>query len=158
MENQNPTQQNVVPEGTSVQPPISPAPAEETHEAPINSPLDRIKFLLQNLKIKFDNANKQTKIIVIVVAVLFGIILLLSILVALFGKKQHVPILLPTPTPISASPAPNVILNASRYATDSGVLKIESDLNNFQKQLDTTDVKQSDLSVPNLDFNINFNQ
>lgn|SRR5579859_3053402 len=141
-----------------VQNQIPPTPVEKIPQTPSAVPQERLKFLAQNLKIKFDAASKQTKLIIIVVGVLFSIILLLSILVALFGKKQHVPILQPTPTLISASPAPNVILNASRYATDSGVLKIESDLNNFQKQLDTTDVRQTDLSVPNLDFNINFTQ
>jgi hypothetical protein len=76
----------------------------------------------------------------------------------LFGKRTKTPTLTPTPTPISASPTPQIILNASRYATDSGVLKIESDLNNIQKQLDQTDVKQSDLKIPDMDFNINFNK
>ncbi len=102
MENQNPAQSeptNVVP-GPTATPVTPPAPAEETHEAPINSPQERIKFLMQNLKIKFDTANKQTKLIVIFVGVLFAVILFLSILVALFGKKQNVPVLLPTASPI----------------------------------------------------------
>ncbi len=121
-------------------------------------PKGKLQNLVDNLKLKFNVLPKNTKILVITIAVLFLIIFLLSILVALFGKKQTVVIATPTPSSISVTPAPNVILNASRYATDSGVLKIESDLNNIQKQLESTDVKQTDLTLPNIDFNINFNK
>ncbi len=117
---------------------------------------DKTKVFIDNLKLKFNALPKNTRILVVFIVALFFIIFALSILVALFGKKQNRPVLLPSPSPISVTPAPNVILNASRYATDSGVLKIEDDLKNFQKQLDTSDVKQTDLSAPNLDFNINF--
>ncbi len=131
--------------------PTNPITPPATPVIPVQPPID-------NLKTKFNAMPKTTKILVIVMAALFLIILLLSILVAMFGKKQTIVIATPSPSPVSVTPGPNVILNASRYATDSGVLKIESDLNDIQKQLETTDVKQTDLNLPNLDYNINFNQ
>ncbi len=118
----------------------------------------KLKTLSADLKIKFNNLSKNSKILVVTIAVIFLIILVLSVLVALFGKRQRLPVLTASPTPIAVTPPPNIILNASRYATDSGVLKIESNLNEIQKQLEASDVKQSNLSVPNLDFNINFNK
>lgn len=113
---------------------------------------------IDRLKAKFSSLPKNTRIIVVAIAALFLIILLLSVLVSLFGKGRGTILATPSPSPISESPIPNVILNASRYATDSGVLKIESDLQDLGKQLDASDVKQSSLKLPNLDFNINFNQ
>ncbi|HSX49169.1 MAG TPA: hypothetical protein VLE44_02840 [Candidatus Saccharimonadales bacterium] len=150
--------ENIVPPTTPVPPVQQPAPVvpqEPLSPQPIQK---KIPVIAENLKTKFVGLPKNTKIIVIIVAGLFLVILLLSVLVILFGKRTKTPTLAPTPTPISASPTPQVILNASRYATDSGVLKIETDLNNIQKQLDQTDVKQSDLKIPDMDFNINFNQ
>lgn len=117
-----------------------------------------VKNKIGNLKEKFNSYSKNTRILIVVIAVMFVVIILLSIMVMLFGKKSVLPTATPTPSPVTASPAPNVILNASRYATDSGVLKIESDLQAIQKQLDGSDVKETDLSIPNLDFNINFNK
>lgn len=135
------------------QPVSQPAPQQPTAPQPLQK---KVPVVVENLKTKFMALPKNIKMMVIIVAGLFLVILLLLVLVMLFGKRTKTPTLTPTPTPISASPTPQVILNASRYATDSGVLKIESDLNSIQKQLDQTDVKQSDLKIPDMDFNINF--
>jgi hypothetical protein len=110
----------------------------------------------EKLKTKFNSYPKNVKILIVVVVAFFVIIFFLTILAAMFGKKQQVVYATPTPSPISGSPQPEVILNASRYATDEGVLKIESELKDFQKQLDSSDVKQTDLSIPSLDFDVNF--
>ncbi len=142
MENKQPIQQ-------PVQQPTVPQPS-----MPLKTKLQNLKA---NLIIKFNALSKNTKMLVIVMAVLFLIIFLLSILVALFGKKQTVIVATPTPAPLSVSPTPEVILNASRYATDSGVLKIETDLRGFQNDLNSKDVRQTDLTPPTLDFNITFN-
>ncbi len=146
---------NPIQQPTEVQQPTSQQPI---NPAPVTIPTPEKPKPIDNLKTKFNNLPKNTKILLIVITILLLIIFLLSILVAMFGKKQTAIVATPTPSPISVTPGPNVILNASRYATDSGVLKIESDLNDIQKQLETTDVKQTDLNIPNLDYNINFNQ
>ena len=152
---QNQTTTTSFPVHASVGPEMSteiPIPAHPEHHK-------KQKLDLKTLKEKFDSMPKNTRIMVTIVGVLFLILIILALLSALFGKKQTgVVVITPSPSPISVTPIPNVILNASRYATDSGVLKIESDLNGFQKQLDSSDVKQSDLSLPNIDYNINFNQ
>lgn len=127
-----------------------PTPAVQTEVK--EKPLDKMKA-------KFDALPRNTKTMVTVAGILFLILLILLLLSLLFGgKKKVTPILTPTPAPVSVTPGPNFIFGASRYATDSGVLKIESDLNGFAKQLNSTDVKQTDLALPNMDFNINFNQ
>jgi hypothetical protein len=136
---------NQIPQSTEI-----PIPEHSNHSKP--------KFNLDSVKEKFNSLPKNKKITVVAIAVMFSLIFLLLILTSLLGKKQIAIIATPSPSPISVTPIPNVILNASRYATDSAVLKIESDLNGIQKQLDSSDVKQSDLSLPNMDFNINFNQ
>lgn len=152
--------ENIVPPTSPVQGPTQPVPqpqaAPQQQVAP-QTTQNKIPVVVENLKSKFIALPKNTKMLVTIVAGLFLVILLLSVLVMLFGKRTKTPTLAPTPTPISASPTPQVILNASKYATDSGVLKIETDLNNIQKQLDQTDVKQSDLKIPDMDFNIKFN-
>ncbi|HWA51670.1 MAG TPA: hypothetical protein VG895_01285 [Patescibacteria group bacterium] len=164
MENQN--NQNITPPQ-----PIAPVPnpvATNTQETAVQSPQMATDFnnfkntidnLRQNWKEKFNNLSPRSRMLVIIASIVFAIIFILFLLLLLIGpKKKTVPVLTPSPTPVSVTPAPNIILNASRYATDSGVLKIESDLNGFQSQLNSSDVKQSDLNLPNVDFNINFNQ
>jgi hypothetical protein len=125
-------------------------PAQST-EIPAPKPID-------NLKDKFNKLPKNTKTMIIIATSLFIILFLLLILSLMFGKRKTTVTVTPTPVSISVTPGPDVILNASRYATDSGVLKIETDLKEFTSQLNGSDVKQSDLTVPNIDFNINFNQ
>lgn len=134
-------------------------PVVETPPVPVVPPASsKMNLFFENLKTKFNSFSKRTKILVIGIGALFLVILLLSILVGLLGKKKVASQATPSSTPIAETPIPNVILNASRYATDSGVLKIESDLQSLGKQLDSLDVKQSDLSLPNLDFKIDFGQ
>ena len=128
-------------------PPVSNVPKPVTPKIDVNS-----------LKEKFNKLPKQTKLMVTVAAGLFLLLFVLAILSALFGKKQTIVVITPAPTPISVTPIPVVILNASHYATDSGVLKIESDLNGFQQQLNSADVKQGDLSIPSINYDVNFNQ
>ncbi len=146
MENQTP-QQPV---------PTQPVPVQAQPQVPPTP--NKFNLNIENIKQKFAALPKNTRTMLTVVAVMFLIIFVLFILVSLFGKRSTGVVSTPTPQPISVSPAPQVILNASRYATDSGVLKIESELKNIQNQLNVSDVKQTDLNLPTLDFDINFNQ
>jgi|SRR5581483_9467105 len=122
----------------------------------VSNPMAREQFV--RVREKFNSFSRNTKILIITLTVSFLIIFLLLILVALFGKK-NVTYIAPSPTPVvQVTNPPEVILNASRYATDEGVLKIESEIKNISKQIDGTDVKQSDFGLPSIDFNINFNR
>lgn len=127
-------------------------------QTPANQPATKEKQL-DKIKAKFNALPKNTRMMVMLAGILFLVLFILLLLSVLFGGKKQakLPVLTPTPGPVSVTPGPNVIFGASRYATDSGVLKIESDLNGFAQQLNSTDVRQSDLTPPNIDFNINFN-
>lgn len=153
------TNPNPVP-AQPVNPTVVPNPAPQNPPVPqVEVDAKNFKNKIKELKIKYDNLPKNSKLLITVGAVVFIIIFILLILVAAFAPKRgKTPVLTASPTPVAVTPAPEIILNASKYATDSGVLKIESDLNDFQKQLEGTDVRQSDLSVPNMDFNVNFNK
>lgn len=173
MENNNQQPNPVSPAQTTTNPPM---PAQNVPVSPVSGPtpvpsatpggqmptvkkpFGGIKLNPQDLKNKFNSFSKRTRVLMIVLTVMFLLIFILSIFASLFGKRKSVTLATPTPSPLGASPAPNVVLNASRYATDSGVLKLESDFNNLQLILNASDVKESALTPPTLDFNINFNK
>lgn len=130
---------------------VAQVPTVSVQPVPPVKPIDKVKA-------KFNSYSRNTRVLIVLALGLLVILILLTILTILFGRKKTIVLATPSPSSAAVSPAPNIVLNASKYATDSGVLKIESDLNEFQKQLDASDVKQTDLTLPNLDFNINFNQ
>lgn len=148
---ENPIPQQPVPTQPQPVPPVQVQPQ-------VPSTPNKFNLNIENIKQSFAALPKNTRTMLTVVAILFLIIFVLLILVSLFGKRKTAVVSTPTPQPVSLSPTPQVILNASRYATDSGVLKIESELKNIQNQLNAGDVKQTDLNLPSLDFDINFNQ
>jgi hypothetical protein len=144
-------------ENQNIQPSQIP-PAEPQMAVDAKNFKNKLKTLNKDIKTKFESLPKQKQTLVIAGGILISILIVLLLLVALFGKKPTAVVITPTPSPLSVTPGPAVTLNASKYATDSGVLSIEGDLNNFRKQLDTEDVKHTDLITPNMDFNINFNK
>lgn len=106
---------------------------------------------------KYKALPKNTQKLLMVVGVLFAIIFILLLLAVLFApSKKPAVIATPAPTPVSVSPTPNVV-SVSRYASDEGVLRIENNLNEIQKSLNILDVRQTDLTQPTLDFDIDFN-
>jgi hypothetical protein len=46
----------------------------------------------------------------------------------------------------------------SRYATDEVVLKVETDVANLEKDLNSLEVKESDLNPPPLNWDVNFKE
>lgn len=67
------------------------------------------------------------------------------------GVKKKTPAPLPQITIL-----PDVVVNPSRYATDSAILKIEEDLKTVEKELDGLQVNEINLLPPRLDFNVTF--
>jgi hypothetical protein len=59
----------------------------------------------------------------------------------------------PTPTPFEEK-----IASPSAYATDSAILRIESELESIEKELQETDLKEASLNPPVLDMDINFKE
>lgn len=96
-----------------------------------------------------------------IVGIVFAVLILLMIILSTVLKlKGRVPVeIKPTPV-VSFEPLPSgeVIISPSRYATDSGVIKIEEDLRNLEKELDSMQVNETNLLPPRLDFDINFDK
>ena len=104
------------------------------------------------------NLRKLLTVIAIVFSVMILLIILTAIIVGL-AKRSKKPFIRPTlPPAASVLPSPGAISNPSRYATDSAVLKIESDLPIVQGRLDNLQVSEVDLLPPRLDFDINFRE
>jgi len=102
------------------------------------------------------NLRKLLTVVAIVFSVMVLLIVLLAVIVGL-AKRSKKPFVKPTiPPAASILPSPGTISNPSRYATDSAVLKIESDLINVQGRLDNLQVSEVDLLPPRLDFDVNF--
>lgn len=136
-----------VPEPTAV-PPVAPMPS-----API-------KMNVKALTEKYNALPKNTKLLIAVVGITFAIIIVLLIVgVVVKGLGSGRSVVSPTATPSALPVATNVpveISNPSKYATDSGVLKIESDVDNLTRDMSAVDLKESDLRIPTLDMNVKF--
>lgn len=144
---------------TPVQPAVNQSQSAAPAQAPQQMSKGNPKEMFVGLLGKFKAAPKNIKMLVIVVVV-FVFLVLMLLLAALVtggggGKVAEAPVATPTAAP--SSPLPQVeISNPSRYATDSGVLKIESDVDGLSKEMDSVDLRQSNLRVPSLDFNVKF--
>jgi hypothetical protein len=105
--------------------------------------------------------EKYRKILIIVAgafALLVILMILLSLILAL-GKKTTKLVKKATPVPVVQTTfLPEAISNPSRYATDAGVLKIETDLTVIGKELDGLSVNEVDLLPVRLDFSIDFEE
>lgn len=152
-----------------------PSPAPQTQQVPVEqlpkkSPMATIKQGLEKVKTspllsqassKFESFPPQQRRLLKIGAGVFAfaIILLIigNIVKSLRFKK---PVSTPTPTPNVQTPlpTPSSIGNPSVYATDSGVLKIESDLKILENKLGATDLDESNLRPPDINFYVNFNQ
>jgi hypothetical protein len=84
-------------------------------------------------------------LIIIIVGLIIGLTLLPKPV-----KKDATPVI--PPAPLQEAP---IIKSPSRFASDSGLLKIESDLKSIRTKIDTTDLFDAQISPPNLDLNIN---
>jgi hypothetical protein len=81
------------------------------------------------------------------------ILVSLSILLLILPKPVSPP-QSPTPTPL-AQPSPTSYLRQpSKYATDSAVLQIEDDLTRILNDLQKVDLKEGDLTPPQIDTKV----
>lgn len=137
------------PAAVPVPAPPQPPVVEEKPAGPLHGLWERYKAAPKNIKL------------LITVGLVFFVLVFLLLVAALVknmaggGVKTDVPIATPTAAP--SAPLTQVeISNPSRYATDSGILKIESDVDSLSKEMNSVDLRQSNLRVPSLDFNIKF--
>jgi hypothetical protein len=117
------------------------------------------KFKSFNFLSKFKNfkLNAKAKKILIIAAVLFILLLVLSILAPFIMKKiaQVTPLPEASPSPSPAS-TPEEILNPSVYADDPDILAIEAEINKLEEELKNSDLREDKLRLPNLDWDVSF--
>lgn len=113
---------------------------------------DSVNTFLSSLKVKIEDIIHTRLKLVILVAVLIILLIIVGFIVLNSRKVIPKPIK-PTPTPL---PAVETILNPSRYATDEGVLKIESEIKKIDENLGGADLREDKLNPPEFNFDINF--
>lgn len=161
--NQNTSKTNDV--NSSQQESVGPTPA-----APRQSPMTNIKQsfekaktspLLKQASSKFDAFPSQQKRLLKIAGGVFVFTIIILILGSIVKSlKFSKPVSTPTPTPKLGTPLPTPqgIGIPSVYATDSGVLKIESDVKVLENKLGGTDLDESNLKPPDINFYVRFTQ
>jgi len=98
---------------------------------------------------------KGKKLVLVIVLVISFLVLASTGLVILNQRSQTIPSaqISPTPTP---TPIIEQITNPSPYATDSAILQTEEELKKLESELQEVDLKETGLTPPVLDFNVNF--
>ncbi len=128
------------------------AKAAKTSGAGSNIQVDAAK------KPSFVGIFAKNKLLLVALAIFVVLCILLvaaSVYKSLSNRKPTV--VVPTPTPealINATPSGLIV--PSRYATDSAVLELETKINDLDKELTTTSIKESQLTPPTFDFVIKF--
>lgn len=89
----------------------------------------------------------------ILISLIFLIIFIFNLLVS-SARNINFSFVSPPPPPKAeefVAPPPKI----SPYATDSGILKLRSDLQKLRADIDSIDIFEPQLSPPNIDLNIN---
>ncbi len=98
--------------------------------------------------------KKKKLILVIVLAVSFLILISVGLIILNQQGRTILPTQIsPTPTP---TPIVEQITNPSPYATDSAVLQTEEELKKLESELQEVDLKETNLTPPVLDLDVNF--
>ena len=112
------------------------------------------------LKIKNElwmKLNPAIRKVIMVTGFVFGLLLIIAIVFSVSTKSGGRVKSTPTPSSnIEQSPLPEIIINPSRYATDSAVLTVEENLKNIEKEIGSTVINDLKLAQPNLLWDINF--
>lgn len=103
---------------------------------------------------RWQKLTKQRRLIAILAALIALTLFVILLLKITWPVPPSAPVL-PTRPPLPII-APTPISSPSLYATDSAVLKIEDDLGNIETDLQTTDLKESSLMPPSLDWEVTF--
>lgn len=122
-------------------------PTKEVEEAADQS--------FEEIPIQKEKGEEKYRTIFIFGLSFFALIVLLIILSLLIPKPVQLSKIAPTPSP-TPTPVEEKITSPSAYATDSAVLKIEQDLKNIDQNLQSTDLKETGLNPPLLDWEVKF--
>ncbi len=155
MENQN-TQ-------TGNQQTAAPTPQPNPNVAPKPSFLSNLKTspVVQNISNKFNAFTPSQQRLIKIGGGIFAFAIVLLIVGSIIkslkpAKPSSTPI--PTPAALPPLPTPAGIGIPSRYATDSAVLKIDADVKSLQTKLEGTDLDESNLKPPTINFFVSFSQ
>jgi hypothetical protein len=91
-------------------------------------------------------------------AILLFLLLLLLLVLLVLSQKPPKPVSLPIPPTPTPTPFEEKIASPSAYATDSAILKIEQDLKTLDQDLQLTDLKETSLNPPALDWEVEFEE
>ena len=101
--------------------------------------------------------NPAIRKVIMVTGFIFGLLLIVAIVFSISTKSNGKVKSTPTPSSnIEQSPLPEIIINPSRYATDSAVLAAEENIKNIEKEIGSTVINDLKLAPPNLLWEINF--
>ena len=98
--------------------------------------------------------SKKTLIIALVVILFFVALVIAGVL---FGVALILSNSKPVPAPVVTTVEQPIVLppvKISRFASDSGILKLREDLKNIQTKIDTMDLFESQITPPVYDLNI----
>ncbi|MEK7497790.1 MAG: hypothetical protein AAB656_02640 [Patescibacteria group bacterium] len=116
-----------------------------------------IRTLIERVKLTF---SKQAPVrILIIVGVIFILTVIFLIVGLIVGSMKKGGLVAPgkaTPTPVSSAIPESSVSNPSKYATDSGILKIEETIRKLDSDLNSADLRESVLRPPVLDFDVKF--
>ncbi|QQG47377.1 MAG: hypothetical protein HY044_04610 [Candidatus Woesebacteria bacterium] len=98
--------------------------------------------------------KKLVKLFGILIGIILALLVVSVIVRALRGVKK--PALKATPTPTPQATFAPVESIPSKYATDSAVLQIQSDVNNLDNDLNNNNFRDSNLRAPSVRFDSNF--
>lgn len=100
--------------------------------------------------------------VLLVFGIIFGLLIVLAVVVSMGQKVNNKTVeRVATPTPAvntKGTPVPIEIRNPSRYATDSGLLKIEEEVKELDLEMGSVDLKELNLRPPDIQFKINFEE
>ncbi len=103
--------------------------------------------------------EKMAKKPLIIFVSIFAFVLVAFLSLAIFMSFNQKNLTLTTknqPTPTSTMELKEEITSPSPYATDAALLKTEEEIKNLDKKLQETDLKESKLNPPVLDWDIKF--
>lgn len=144
----SPEVQNAAPQ------PVPPSPQEEPVSTTKISPIDSIKIRIKEVKqsLGFNDPAKRKKVLVGGIA-LITILVLITVGYALIPKQVATPLPTIAPTP-SGTEQPRG--EPSAYANDPEVLRIMDSLEAFDQEADQTILREDDLRLPTIDWNVTF--
>ena len=138
---------------------LAPLPVPEIPKTSRPNPLSRLKSFVSSIKIKkgeespvSPTTKMSIKRLVILIAAIFFVIIMVAVAFKLLTNKSAVIVPTPTPTP-TATPE---VLVPSAYADDEDVLAIEAALDYLEGELKIVSLRDDEIAIPLLDWEVSF--